>query len=194
MKSLEYVKEHIDEFEGCSFLDSRFTKRFLDFVPVEEWEKFGVARYVTWPRTVCSIEGHDINGKPLKGDYVTSDKNTFPMAEGFNANVKYIKCDWIPRQPENQSLTELLFEHLKEMIEIEKHTEIDGKNYILLLSEEQADELEKNWNDYTCLREIYISKFVLLTTKQNELFYSKPVHIIPNQYFNAEMREAGEAW
>lgn len=34
-----------------------------------EWEKFGIARYVTWPRTVCSIEGHDINGKQLKGSY-----------------------------------------------------------------------------------------------------------------------------
>lgn len=35
----------------------------------EEWEKLGIARYVTWPRTVCSIEGHDVSGKPLKGDY-----------------------------------------------------------------------------------------------------------------------------
>lgn len=35
----------------------------------EEWERLGIARYVTWPRTVCSIEGHDVNGKPLKGNY-----------------------------------------------------------------------------------------------------------------------------
>lgn len=35
-----------------------------------EWEKLGIARYVTWPRTVCSIEGHDINGVPLKGNYL----------------------------------------------------------------------------------------------------------------------------
>ena len=36
----------------------------------EEWEKLGIARYVTWPRTVCSIEGHDVNGNPLNGDYL----------------------------------------------------------------------------------------------------------------------------
>lgn len=24
-----------------------------------EWESLGIARYVTWPRTVCSIEGKD---------------------------------------------------------------------------------------------------------------------------------------
>ena len=35
----------------------------------EKWEKIGIARYVTWPRTVCSIEGQDIKGKPLKGNY-----------------------------------------------------------------------------------------------------------------------------
>ena len=35
----------------------------------EKWEKIGIARYVTWPRTVCAIKGRDIKGKPLKGDY-----------------------------------------------------------------------------------------------------------------------------
>lgn len=34
-----------------------------------EWEKLGIARYVTWPRTVCSIEGHDVSGAPLRGSY-----------------------------------------------------------------------------------------------------------------------------
>ena len=35
----------------------------------QKWDDLGIARYVTWPRTVCSIEGHDIKGKPLKGNY-----------------------------------------------------------------------------------------------------------------------------
>ena len=35
----------------------------------EAWEALGIARHVTWPRTVCSIEGHDVNGKPLAGEY-----------------------------------------------------------------------------------------------------------------------------
>lgn len=41
MKSLEYVKTHIDEFEEDDFLDMRWTKRFLDFIPVSEWEEYG---------------------------------------------------------------------------------------------------------------------------------------------------------
>lgn len=35
----------------------------------EEWENFGIAKYVTWPRTVCSIVGHNVNGEPLEGNY-----------------------------------------------------------------------------------------------------------------------------
>ena len=34
-----------------------------------KWEKLGIARHVTWPRTVCAIEGRDFKGNPLKGDY-----------------------------------------------------------------------------------------------------------------------------
>lgn len=41
MKSLEYVKDHIDEIEHDKIIDRRFTKRFLDFVPVDEWEHYG---------------------------------------------------------------------------------------------------------------------------------------------------------
>ena len=34
-----------------------------------EWERLGIAHYVTWPRTVCTIKGLDIEGNALKGDY-----------------------------------------------------------------------------------------------------------------------------
>lgn len=41
MLSLEYIKEHIKDIEQDGFLDSRWTKRILDFLPYEEWEKYG---------------------------------------------------------------------------------------------------------------------------------------------------------
>lgn len=34
-----------------------------------QWEAHGIAHAITWPRTVCTIEGHDINGKNLLGNY-----------------------------------------------------------------------------------------------------------------------------
>lgn len=60
----------------------------------EEWERLGIARYVTWPRTVCTIEGHDVNGKPLKGSYLGSD---LPMADGFSANAAYFKLGFLDK-------------------------------------------------------------------------------------------------
>ena len=59
----------------------------------EEWERLGIARYVTWPRTVCSIKGEDINGNPLKGNYI-SDKD-IPMADGFKANAIFFKLGFL---------------------------------------------------------------------------------------------------
>lgn len=63
------------------------------FVPGDaEWEELGIARHVTWPRTVCSIEGHDVDGNPLKGDYLGS---AIPMAEGFKANAVFFKLGFL---------------------------------------------------------------------------------------------------
>ena len=59
-----------------------------------EWEKMCIAKYVTWPRTVCSIEGHDVNGKPLKGNYLVGDH---PMADGFKANAAFFKLGFLDK-------------------------------------------------------------------------------------------------
>lgn len=34
-----------------------------------QWDSLGIARHVTWPRTVASMTGRDIEGKPLEGYY-----------------------------------------------------------------------------------------------------------------------------
>lgn len=59
-----------------------------------EWEARGIARYVTWPRTVCSIEGHDVNGNPLKGNYIGSD---ISMSDGFKANAAFFKLGFLDK-------------------------------------------------------------------------------------------------
>ena len=59
-----------------------------------EWEKLGIAHYVTWPRTVCSIKGQDVNGKPLKGDYLGSEP-PMHMADGFKANAAFFKLGFL---------------------------------------------------------------------------------------------------
>ncbi len=60
----------------------------------EEWNNLGIARYVTWPRTVCSIEGHDVNGNLLKGNYIGTD---IPMADGFKSNAAFFKLGFLDK-------------------------------------------------------------------------------------------------
>lgn len=59
-----------------------------------EWEALGIAHYVTWPRTVCSIKGENIKGEPLKGNYIGSD---IPMADGFKANAVFFKLGFLDK-------------------------------------------------------------------------------------------------
>ena len=60
-----------------------------------EWEQLGIARYVNWPRTVCSIEGHDVNGEPLKGEYLGTDHRQ--MKKGFEANCIFFKLGFLDK-------------------------------------------------------------------------------------------------
>ena len=60
----------------------------------KEWEALGIAQYVTWPRTTCSIKGRDIKGTPLKGKYLGKD---IPMDEGFKANAHFFKLGFLDK-------------------------------------------------------------------------------------------------
>ena len=58
----------------------------------KEWDALGIARYVTWPRTVCSIIGKDIKGKPIKGEYIGSGT---PMSDGFKTNAAFFQLGFL---------------------------------------------------------------------------------------------------
>ena len=57
----------------------------------DEWEKWGIARYVNWPRTKCSILGVDVNGAPINGDYITS------LTETKLSDRKFIHIDFLSK-------------------------------------------------------------------------------------------------
>lgn len=86
----------------------------------KEWEKWGIAHYVTWPRTICSISGKDVKNKTLKGTYGTYHTEYIPdpkhkgdykqikapdnpkisnmkMANGFKSNVIYFKLGFLDK-------------------------------------------------------------------------------------------------
>ena len=59
-----------------------------------EWEKYGIAHYVTWPRTKCSIMGTDIKGNALEGEYFGRG---IPMANGFKSNAVFFKLGFLDK-------------------------------------------------------------------------------------------------
>ena len=113
-------------------------------------------------------------------------------SEGIPANLKYYHTDFVPKNEEY--LADSLMNHVTEMMQLEHGVRIDDDSYIMIMSDEEADELEKKWNEYTDIKAIYVSQDVLLTASQEALFGSVDTYIIPDYYFNFELREAGELW
>ena len=157
-----------------------------------EWEALGIAKYVTWPRTVCSIEGKDINGNELKGEYINAIDKEIKMADGFKANVKYLKCDWTPRKPEDYLLSNALCLHIKEMIELQTASEIDGKKNVLILNRDDFNRFILNEGIYNTIENIWLNQNMILSSEEMKLLNEKRFKYIPREYFGQELREAAE--
>jgi adenine-specific DNA-methyltransferase len=154
-----------------------------------EWEAKGIAQAVTWPRIKCFIEGTDIKGKPIKGTYLGSD---IPMSDGFVENVKYFKCDWTPRKPEDYLLSNALCLHIKEMIELQNAIEIDGVKNIILLNK---DDIKKNILDPVMFKKaenIWLNQNIILNADEMKLLKNKGFKYIPREFFGQELKEVAE--
>lgn len=157
-----------------------------------EWEALGIAKYVTWPRSVCSIEGKDINGNPLKGEYITLSGKKINMSDGFTANVKYFKCDWTPRKPEDYLLSNALCLHIKEMIELQTAQEVDGVKNVLILNRDDFNKHILNAESFKKIENIWLNQNMVLSVEEMRLLAQKSFKYIPREYFGQELREAAE--
>ena len=95
---------------------------------------------------------------------------------------------------DEEYLSDALMAHIAEMIQLEHGVKLDGKRYLIVLDDDEADTLASHWDEYPKAKALYVSKNVLFTTEQNTLFRDVEVHIIPDYYFNFELREVGEIW
>ncbi|MGN8696469.1 site-specific DNA-methyltransferase [Bacillota bacterium HCP3S3_F1_1] len=137
-----------------------------------------ICENVTYPRVQTVITG------------IRPDGSRY--SDGIPANLKYYKTDFVARNEEY--LSDALLKHITEMIQLENGIKLDGKKYLMILTDEQADDLSAHWDQYPDVKAIYLSKNVLLTTDQESLFENIPVYIIPDYYFDFELREEGESW
>ncbi|MCD8387988.1 MAG: hypothetical protein LUD17_14070, partial [Bacteroidales bacterium] len=75
----------------------------------KEWSDIGIARYVTWPRTLASIKGKDVREQLLPGEYLTYLMQEKEMPRRFK-KVSYVR-----------DIKHLTQEDLKDMVS--NHTE-----------------------------------------------------------------------
>lgn len=111
----------------------------------------------------------------------------------FPHNLKYFKTDFIKRfGDEEEILSDRLLSHIKEMVELENMCEIDGKDRVLILTE---DELQ-NWyaKGIVAKTKVYLPSYILLSREIELEAERKGVEFIdvPEYYFEKELREANE--
>lgn len=75
--------------------ESSFLLRNGIFPGQDKWNQLGIARHVTWPRTCCSIRGVDINGEPLKGEYLDCG---YLKKKGFKSNVAFFQLGFLDKK------------------------------------------------------------------------------------------------
>ena len=161
-KVKEYYELHKNEFENT-----------------EEYDYFGIAQRITYPRINAVI-----TGKRVKDGSVVS--------EGISANLKYYRTAFIPK--DEDFLSDELMKHIVEMIQLEYGAQLDGKKYVLLLNDEEIDEFETHFKEYEDLQAIFIDQDVLFSASQEALLDGMNAFIVPDCFFDFELREAGELW
>lgn len=160
----------------------------------DEREKIGIAKFVTWPRTECSINWVDINWKPLEWNYLINDEysNNIAMSDWFKTNVKYFKCDWTPRKPEDYYLSNILLLHIKEMIELENAVEIDGVKNVAILNKDDYKNFIENDETYKKIENIWVNQNIIFDNNELEKMKKKKFKYIPVEYFWQELKDVAE--
>lgn len=113
-------------------------------------------------------------------------------SNGIPSNLKYYVTDFVEKNSE--SLVDDLMEHITELIQLQFGVKVDNKKYVLILDDDEMDNFERNFDTYTDLKAVFIGQDVLLSTQQERMLLNSNVFIIPDCYFDFELREAGELW
>lgn len=114
------------------------------------------------------------------------------IQEDVPHNLKYYKTEFIPKfSDEEDSISDKMMEHIKELIELEHHIELDGKRYLILEDEDKlAETIEKIENNGS----LFVRSGIFLSRTDQRVLDEKQVNVIeiPEYYFRDELKEVGE--
>ena len=107
-------------------------------------------------------------------------------------NLKYYKTEFIPKfYDDDESISDKMMEHIRELIELEYAIELDGKKYIILYDEDELDDSILNIeND----GKLFVRSGIFLSRSNQRILEEKGVSVIeiPEYYFREELKEVGE--
>lgn len=138
----------------------------------------GICENVTYQRLKTVITGKRQDGSEY--------------SEGIPANLMYFRTDFVEK--ESEELSENLLSHIREMIQLEHGVKIDDQKYVIIMTDEEMDSFEQNIGNYPDLCAVFINQDVFLSSSQEALLEKIDSYIIPDYYFDFELREAGEIW
>lgn len=111
---------------------------------------------------------------------------------GIPANLKYFTTKFVEK--DSEMLVDNLMENISEFVQLQYGSNMNSEEYVMILDDEDMDTFEKNIQNFPHLKKVYISQDVLLTRSQELLIETVDSCIIPDCYFDMELREAGEIW
>ena len=114
------------------------------------------------------------------------------MSDGFKANVKFLRCDWTPRKPEDYLLSNALCLHIKEMIELQTGYEVDGVKNVLILNRDDFKKVIFDPAAYEQVENIWVNQNMIFSAEEMKLLVAKGFKYIPREFFGRELREAAE--
>lgn len=124
---------------------------------------------------------------------LTGNKNDGKKYDNFiPANLKYYTTEFVDKEEED--LSEALVAHVIEMIQLHYGVKVDGEKYIVIMDDDEMDEFEANRPQYTKIEALFINHDVFLSTSQENLIKNIRTFVIPDCFFDFELREAGEVW
>lgn len=109
-------------------------------------------------------------------------------------NLKYFKTNFISKyasDEDEETISEKMHEHIKELIELEHHIEIDNEKYVVL---DDEDELEKVVGAIQQGGKLFITSGMFLSRTHQRILDDKNVTVvdIPEYYYRSELKEVGE--
>ena len=114
------------------------------------------------------------------------------IQEELPNNLKYYKTDFIPKfSDDEESLSDKMMKHIRELIELEYAIELDGRKYIILDDEGKLDEMIFKIENYG---KLFVRSGIFLSRSNLRILDEKGVSIIeiPEYYFREELKEVGE--